>query len=55
MQSRHCTTASWISSTTSERSLDEATDVLETAARGDLQVTSLAEESRPPAASGERH
>ena len=37
------------------RSLDEATEVLEGAARGELQVTSLAEESRPPAASGERH
>jgi hypothetical protein len=37
------------------RSLDEATDVLESAARGDLQVTSLAEESRPPAAAGDRH
>ena len=37
------------------RSLDEATEVLESAARGDLQVTSLAEESRPPASTGERH
>ena len=38
------------------RSLDEATEVLEGAARGALQVTSLAEESRPPAATGgERH
>jgi hypothetical protein len=33
------------------RSQDEATDVLETAARGELAITSLAEESRPPAAS----
>src|SRR5213595_3191026 len=32
------------------RSADEATDVLESAARGDLAITSLAEESRPPAA-----
>jgi len=32
------------------RSQDEATDVLESAARGDLAITSLAEESRPPAA-----
>jgi hypothetical protein len=32
------------------RSQDEATDVLEQAARGDLAITSLAEESRPPAA-----
>ncbi len=38
------------------RSLVEATDVLETAARGFLTITSLAEESRPPAATGdERH
>jgi hypothetical protein len=38
------------------RSLDEATDVLEEAARGFLTITSLAEESRPPAATGdERH
>jgi hypothetical protein len=29
--------------------------VLEGAARGALQVTSLAEESRPPASTGERH
>jgi hypothetical protein len=35
------------------RSLDEATDVLEQAARGPLAITSLAEESRPPAATGE--
>jgi hypothetical protein len=32
------------------RSGDEASDVLETAARGPLSITSLAEESRPPAA-----
>ena len=32
------------------RSADEATDVLEGAARGSLAITSLAEESRPPAA-----
>ena len=32
------------------RSLDEATQVLEDAARGTLAITSLAEESRPPAA-----
>ncbi len=38
------------------RSLDEATEVLEEAARGVLTITSLAEESRPPAAtSDERH
>jgi len=35
---------------------EEATDVLEGAARGGLQITSLAEESRPPAhASDEAH
>jgi hypothetical protein len=34
------------------RSLEEATDVLEQAARGALAITSLAEESRPPAATG---
>jgi hypothetical protein len=33
------------------RSPEEATDVLETAARGALTITSLAEESRPPASS----
>src|SRR5829696_8180217 len=33
------------------RSSEEATDVLETAARGQLAITSLAEESRPPALS----
>jgi hypothetical protein len=37
------------------RSIEEATEVLEGAARGALQVTSLAEESRPPASTGERH
>jgi hypothetical protein len=35
------------------RSNDEATGVLEEAARGALTITSLAEESRPPAATGE--
>jgi hypothetical protein len=35
------------------RSADEATDVLEDAARGSLAITSLAEESRPPAATGD--
>jgi hypothetical protein len=35
------------------RSQEEATDVLETAARGRLAITSLAEESRPPAATGD--
>jgi hypothetical protein len=34
------------------RSAEEATDVLENAARGSLALTSLAEESRPPAATG---
>jgi hypothetical protein len=34
------------------RSAEEATEVLEAAARGELTITSLAEESRPPAASG---
>jgi hypothetical protein len=34
------------------RSLDEATDVLENAAQGQLLISSLAEESRPPAATG---
>ena len=33
------------------RSMDEAAEVLEEASRGDLTITSLAEESRPPAAS----
>ena len=37
------------------RSIEEASEVLEGAARGALQVTSLAEESRPPASTGERH
>jgi len=38
------------------RSAEEATQVLEEAARGTLTITSLAEESRPPAAaSGEVH
>jgi hypothetical protein len=37
------------------RSLDEATSVLEEAARGALTITSLAEESRPPAATGGEH
>ena len=37
------------------RSLEEATDVLESAARGSLTITSLAEESRPPAAASETH
>jgi len=38
------------------RSAEEATDVLEDAARGQLEITSLAEESRPPAhASDEAH
>ena len=31
------------------RSAEEATDVLEDASRGVLELTSLAEESRPPA------
>ncbi len=38
------------------RSPEEATTVLEDAARGQLAITSLAEESRPPAATGDdRH
>jgi hypothetical protein len=37
------------------RSLEEATEVLESAARGALTITSLAEESRPPAAAAEQH
>jgi hypothetical protein len=37
------------------RSLEEATEVLESAARGALTITSLAEESRPPASAGEPH
>src|SRR3954468_19461121 len=35
------------------RSQEEATEVLESAARGRLAITSLAEESRPPAATGD--
>jgi hypothetical protein len=35
------------------RSLDEASEVLEEAARGTLVITSLAEEDRPPAAESE--
>ena len=35
------------------RSAEEATDVLQGAARGSLAITSLAEESRPPASSGD--
>ena len=34
------------------RSAEEATEVLEDAARGTLAITSLAEESRPPASTG---
>jgi len=38
------------------RSAEEATDVLEEAARGTLAITSLAEESRPPASTrGDQH
>ena len=38
------------------RSAEEATEVLEDAAQGPLEITSLAEESRPPAhASDEAH
>src|SRR5579875_1372361 len=37
------------------RSAEEATQVLEDAARGALTITSLAEESRPPAASADGH
>ena len=37
------------------RSAEEATEVLEEAARGQLTITSLAEESRPPAATAEGH
>ena len=36
------------------RSSDEATDVMSDAARGELTITSLAEESRPPASSPAR-
>ena len=35
------------------RSAEEATDVLQNASRGTLAITSLAEESRPPASGGE--
>lgn len=35
------------------RSGEEATEVLEAAARGPLSITSLAEESRPPASTGD--
>jgi hypothetical protein len=35
------------------RSADEATEVMESAARGALTITSLAEESRPPASTAE--
>jgi hypothetical protein len=35
------------------RSSEEATEVLESAARGALAITSLAEESRPPASSAD--
>ncbi len=35
------------------RSAEEATEVLEDAARGTLAITSLAEESRPPASTGD--
>jgi hypothetical protein len=37
------------------RSSEEATGVLEESARGALTITSLAEESRPPAATGGEH
>jgi hypothetical protein len=37
------------------RSEKEAIEVLEDAARGALAITSLAEEARPPAATGEQH
>jgi hypothetical protein len=37
------------------RSQQEATEVLEEAARGALTITSLAEESRPPASSTDTH
>jgi hypothetical protein len=38
------------------RSAEEATDVLQEAARGALTITSLAEESRPPASTdGDQH
>jgi hypothetical protein len=34
------------------RSAEEATEVLDGASRGELSITSLAEESRPPASTG---
>jgi hypothetical protein len=37
------------------RSGEEAAEVLEEASRGALAITSLAEESRPPAAAEDRH
>jgi hypothetical protein len=37
------------------RSAEEASEVLEEASRGALAITSLAEESRPPAAAEDRH
>ncbi len=37
------------------RSAEEATEVLEDSARGTLAITSLAEESRPPAATDDGH
>jgi hypothetical protein len=37
------------------RNLEEATGTLEASARGPLAITSLAEESRPPAAAEDRH
>jgi hypothetical protein len=37
------------------RSGEEASDVLEASSRGELTITSLAEESRPPASTGEAH
>jgi len=37
------------------RNIEEATTVLEEAARGGLAITSLAEESRPPASTGGEH
>jgi hypothetical protein len=37
------------------RSAEEAAEVLEDASRGTLTITSLAEESRPPAAAEDRH
>jgi len=37
------------------RSMEEVTDVLEQASRGKLVITSLAEESRPPLATEDRH